>query len=178
MYQLAALSKPAMAGLLSIQSRGVNQKRIFALGLAYVLSRDLALPAEGSEDQATYFRLQHELTVVNTLSSINELVPFNYKQCLEDVKAFFGYRNKARNPEKYVLAINPETSLVDFFSISTFFSNEVIAEIMKNGQELSRVISELTSIYEDIKLFYKNSLAVNNNVTYEDSFGPKDQYAK
>lgn len=161
MYHIAKLSQPSMTALIALQNKGANHNRAFQLALGYVIGSNLALPAGGTEDAVGYFRMNHALGIRETLSCINELMPFDMRAAEDDIRGFFQFRLNQINMPKISLAINPESSLVDFFSISSCFSKDAIDAVVNKGADLTNFIVQLTPIYEDLR---KSSSTSENGV--------------
>lgn len=151
MYHIASLSKQSIQGLTDIQSRGANHTRAFTLALGYVLGASLAIPNTDIGDAVGYYRMTHALSVHDILSKLNELVPFDIRSAEDDVRGFFQFRVNQVNAPETPLALNPDSSLVDFFSISACFSKDAIAAIEENGSDVTRWIATLRPICDDLR---------------------------
>lgn len=144
------LKPQALRELLNLQNEGLSHQRVFTVAVGYVLGRSLSIPAEYTDDFAGYFRFNHQIELSSRLSLLNELIPYNTSQAMEDVKNFMGFRNNQRHPERIPLALNKDNALVDFFGISKYFPKEVISLISEKGDQLTRLVSQLTPILEDL----------------------------
>lgn len=151
MYIHAMLKQGGIRALNSLQLGQQNHSRLFPLALGYVLAAQLPLPSYDTEDIRIDFRLQNQITVEATISKINELLPHDSAQTLEDVKSFFFYRHSAANPPKIPLSFNEETAIVSFFGIANFFSGEVLCCISTRPTELTNLISQLTLLVADLE---------------------------
>lgn len=150
MYYISSLSSNSIKELSAIQNSGHNLKRYFPLALGYIIARNVSLPVEKIEDPVSYFRIQHEITANRIISAINELTPFDVRQAIQDARSFYCFRHEAINPQAIPLFPNKEKAVVDFFSISKHFSNEVIELISNQNTELTQTLVRLSSIYSDI----------------------------
>lgn len=149
-YAATRLKPAALRELLNLQNEGQSHQRAFTLAIGYVMGRSLSIPAEYTDDFAGYFRFNHQVELSSRLSTLNELIPFNTNQAMEDVRNFMSFRNSQRQPDRIPLALNKDNALVDFFGISKFFPKEVIEIISTKGDQLTRLISQLTPIMEDL----------------------------
>ena len=151
MYHIASLSKPSIQGLTDIQSRGANHTRAFTLALGYVLGASLSIPNTDIGDAVGYYRMTHALSVRGVMSKLNELVPFDIRAAEDDVRGFFQFRVNQINAPLTPLALNSNSSLVDFFSISACFSKDAIKAIEENGGDVTRWIATLRPICDDLR---------------------------
>lgn len=150
MYTLTKLSKPSLAFINSVTNVGANRSEAYQIALAYVLARPLALPAEPVEDPVHYFRLQHEIAIVHALDDYNELAPVNVNVVKDLVLNLFQHRYAAANPAIIPLALREGSGLVDFFGLSKFFSEATLCVIEKDSEKLTRFISGLTTVAQDL----------------------------
>lgn len=150
MYHIASLSQPSIRSLMDLQNQGANHSRAFNVSMAYVIASKLALPAGGTEDLGGYYRMNHAIAVREAMSKINELIPFDMRSTEDMVKAFMQFRLNMVNMTDVPLAINPETSLVDFFTLSSCFSKDTLDTIQKEGSAITSLISRLGPIYKEI----------------------------
>ena len=150
MFIHAMLKHNGIRALNTLQTAQQNHARIFPLALGYVLSTRTATPSMELEDPRGYFRLQCQVSVEDLISKVNELLPHDAKQTMEDTKAFFFYRIAAANPAKVPLAFNKETALVSFFGIGSFFSSDALNCIVEQSAELTNLIANLTALVSDL----------------------------
>lgn len=150
MYHIASLSQPSIRSLMELQNQGVNHNRSFEVALAYVIGSKLAIPAGGTDDLGGYFRMNHALNVRENMSKINELIPFDMRSTEDLVKSFLQFRLNMVNMAEIPLAINPETTLVDFFTLSSCFSKDALDCIKCEGGKITSLITRLGPIYKEI----------------------------
>lgn len=169
MYGISALSKPSIQWVGIVTSSGVNRKPVFALAIAHCLSRQLPLPIEAVADIRTYYRLQHEITMIGKLSSLNELFPFDTKAAKEAILSFYCQRYRAANPPAIPLALQKDTALEDFFGLTTYFSNDVLCLIREQGELLTQTINGLTMLLSDMDAAYKRNM-IGQQAVEQDRF--------
>lgn len=150
MYQIATLSQSSIRSLMDLQNQGANHNRAFNISLAYVISSKLALPAGGTDDLGGYYRMNHAISVREAMSKINELIPFDMRSTEDLVRAFLQFRLNMVNMAEIPLAINPETCLVDFFTLSSCFSKDALDTIQKDGGMVTSLITRLGPIYKEL----------------------------
>lgn len=140
-YSLASLPLASRNFITSALSTGQNQKRCFRIALAYSLAKQLPLPSQEVTDPKMHY-LQNEATpVLRSLSCLNEIIPFDTKETRELVAAFYTNRVAAAYPRSVPLAMNPQTAIVDFFGLTTHFSNDVLQTIHQESAQICRLVS-------------------------------------
>ncbi len=150
MYIHAMLKQGGIRALNTLQMGQQNHSRLFPLALGYVMATQLALPSHETDDIRGYFRLQNQISVENLVSKVNELLPHDAAQTMEDTKSFFFFRHSAVNPPKIPLAFNKETAITSFFGIAPFFSGELLECIQNQSTELTNLIASLTILVADL----------------------------
>ncbi len=150
MYNIASLSQSSIRNLNALQSRGVNHGRVFSVAMAYTVNRTLGLPSVPVEDVAGYYRMHFAVEVREVLSKINELIPFDMRSTEDDVKGLLQFRMNMVSLKNYPLAMNKETGLVDFFTLSSCFPNEVLDLIRDDSAKICHLVTQLSPIYEEL----------------------------
>jgi hypothetical protein len=150
-YTHALLKSRGLKTLSALQSLNINHSRLFSVALAHVLAHNLSLPQQQTEDIRGEYRMQHFIDVSAKVSAINELLPHNTKQTLEDVIAFYSMRYSAVFPAKIPLVFTADNAVNAFFGIKTNISDEILDTIQKNAERLTMVISNLALLLEDIE---------------------------
>ena len=161
MYGLSILSggdSSSMVFLGKLGSSGGNRTDTFCVAMGYTLARTLALPAEEVDDLTTYFRLHHELAVMDSLNVVNEVLPFNTKAAKEAVLAFYRLRERFMNPVMIPLAQRPDSAIVDFFGLSTVLPEGLLDTIKNDPEKLTSYITNLTTLFDGIR---KSQVAAN-----------------
>jgi len=152
MYTLTKLSKPSLAYVNTLTSTGAHRTPAFTLAAAYSIGRELALPPGQVDELVLYFRLQHEATVVRHLDTINELAPIDVKAVKELVLAFYQQRYAAANPVAIPLLLRCGNELEDLFGLSKFFPEDFFCTLKEHGEAITRHISGLYTIQQDLDL--------------------------
>lgn len=135
---------------MELQTQGANFSPAFEVALGYVGASCLRTPVTGEEDLEGWYRVYCGLPAITILSRINEMLPIRTRVVNNLIKSFYMYRMSALNPVQVPLAINPETSLVDFFSLSAHFSRDVLDTISNEGEKITNLIVRLRPIVEEL----------------------------
>lgn len=150
MYTAANLSPAAIKALSELQSQGANFSVAFEAALGYVAASRLPLSSMASDDVVSQYRMSFSLPVNTALSNLNEMLPIRIRVIDGLVQSFFRFRVASMFPAEVPLAINPETSLVDFFSLSSHFSKDVLETIAEEGDKVTNLIVRLRPVWDDL----------------------------
>lgn len=168
MYVIARLSRKSIDFINYINTAGLNNKESFNLGLAYALSRDLALPAGEVEDIDQYFRLHHESSIFNRLGVVNEVLSLNADAVRAYARAFYAFRYRAAYPDVVPLALRDCHGVADFFGISKLFSDGALEVLEKQGSDITRMVNGFAELLSDA--------AFSNRERAEQVPGVEDRY--
>lgn len=149
MYFLSQLSRPSLQFVNELTSSAANRTKAFAIAIGYVLARKIALPTGQVDDLASFYRMQHSTAVLEVLSTMNDVAPFDTRAARKFVEDFYGFRYRTANPPLIPLAVRKDFGLVDFFGLNMGFSEDDLKEISSNPEKISYYISGLTSLFAD-----------------------------
>lgn len=152
MYQLTRLQKPTIAWIGTMSSAGTARLPKFAIATAYLLAHKLSLPMQAVEDIQDYYKLQHEKYVLDSLDSINSLLPFDHKLCRQILVSFYKYRYQQVFMKPIPLAFRPEFGVEDFFGLSTAFSDEVLTLIKQSPADIVQLVSQVGRLLDELKI--------------------------
>lgn len=145
--KLTKLSTQALSNILAALSSS-NMQRVLPVAVGYVLARQLTLPSSGDGDVRGYFRLQHQTSVGDFVSGINELIPLNIDLALASTLAFYSHRALCVNPPAIPLIYSKENALQTFFGLTACFSNEMLAAITEDPPAMTSTIKNVIDLME------------------------------
>lgn len=151
LYTHSLLKSNGLNAMAGIQNGAMNHKRIFSIALGYLLSCDLNVPPQDVEDPIAFFRMNHQVEVMEIINTINELLPHALKQTMEDTKAFYSYRCSVLHPTKIPVVFDNEKAVESFFGLTRNIPPEIMTAISNEAVCLTSLISKLNVILEDIK---------------------------
>lgn len=150
MYTLSRLKPASQSFVSGLSSSGATRTKAFEVALAYTIARSLPLPMEEVKDFDQYVALKFEHAIVEKLSMVNELLPFNTKSVRSLVRRFYQYRYQSAFPALIPLALRKDTGLEDFFNLSLIFDQDTLAVIKSEPATITTHVNGLRELMEVI----------------------------
>lgn len=170
LYYLAKHSRQTIDFLNSVANTGASRTQPFEVAVAYTLANKLALPNAKVDDLTTYYRTQHEMVVIDRLSYLNEILPFNTKAVREAIRSFYSLRVYQANPAEIPLAFVKGQELKDFFGINQNLPGSIIATIENEGDKVTTLLNGLSQFYKEVQAERVKEAASFDNDRQEDVY--------
>lgn len=152
MFQITKLSQASQSFISALSTTGKSRSLETSIALGRVLAMDLPLPTAPVDNVVMFFKLQFQIEMERYVSTLNEIVVLNTSAVFDYALKFYEYRYSLVNPDKYILATNKETGLVDFFKISKVFDSATIAAIQNNPTLLTEQVNSFKKIKDELSV--------------------------
>jgi hypothetical protein len=151
MYAITKLSKESQDFIGYQVSNNKSRSLITSLALGKVLADRLSLPSTPVDDIGTYYR-QSSATDYNTLlSDVNELLILDIQAVNDSATKFYMNRYYNAHPAAVTIAINAESAIPDFFSISRSFDKTTLSLIAENCVCLTDSVSKFKRLVSELQ---------------------------
>ena len=150
MYYLSRLSKPSIDYVQQVVSLNQNRSLIFALALAYCLTKDIALTSAPVEEVGIYFRNNFKIPLSRVIGSINEVCPMNTSDVEKFSLQFFKQRICALFPAATPIMVRKGKGVVDLFGINMNFSDEELVAIDSDPEAFMNHVAKLNVLIAEI----------------------------
>jgi len=151
MYGILALKKESQDFISRINVSNLSRSKSISLAIAKALSNSLSLPVTAVDNLSSYLNMEHTVTINSLLSAINEFLPIDVETIKDYIKRFYTFRYNLVHANKYTIALNEETAIVDFFGISKSFDPDTLSLIKIDHKLLTSYISNFNRILDEIK---------------------------
>lgn len=153
MYELTKLTQQSMSFINYINSSGSSRSKQVSISIAKAISDSLPIPTSPVEDIKSFFKSNHEMSMLSTISKLNEMVVIDIVSIQDYAARFYETRYMLANAKLQTLAFKKETAVEDYFGISKIIPSDIIDTIKEDPNSLTvatngfaTVISELSSM--------------------------------
>jgi hypothetical protein len=149
MYNFTLLDEKSKNFIVKISNTGMSKNISVSIGVSKVLSNRLAMPSSPVDDIESFYRQNHELSVIYSIDVLNELLVVD-AECIKDItKRLYLVRYGMLSPKDSVLIL-PGTAVEDFFGIRKYMSDSLLntvrlesASIMETQNAISSILTSL-----------------------------------
>lgn len=149
---ISNLSKPNMDFIVTVSNTGTSKTMPASFALAKVLNSFMQLPSEKIEDITYHFRNTYRIEAESIISNINEICLLDRKTVLELTEKLYMFRYAMARGDDVLIAMKPETAIIDTFKLSTYFSEQDLKDITSNCCFLTECYNRFKQIIEELKL--------------------------
>lgn len=151
MYFISKLSKDSQNFILALTQNNSSRSHAASISLGRAISSLFSIPAEPVDNIVLYYKQQNELETANIVSAINELIVLDVDTTLDYAVKFYQYRYNAAHPSSFVLALKPDTAVVDFFAITKVFDSSMIKLVEEEHLRVTDMTNKFTKLISEIK---------------------------
>lgn len=152
MFAITKLGKDSQSFITELTALNASRGLCGTLALARALTFCSPLPASPVEDVDGFFRTHVQLSIENTLNTINELMIVDVKSVMEYALKFYKMRYFSAHPTCSVFSFNTATAIEDFFSISRSVDAAALEVIKAEAEKVSIYLNKFLTLIEELQV--------------------------
>ena len=150
MAQITKLSSSSLSFVSKLTTNNTSRAMSTSIALGRTLSNSLTLPSSPVDNPLQYFKIQNQLNLESLISTINEIVIIDTNAVLDYATKFYEYRYASVHPTPHVIALNKQSAIADFFSISKHFSKECLSVIESNPVFMTDLVNNFKNMIAEL----------------------------
>lgn len=149
MLSMTKLSKESQELVSKLAAEG-SKTLLASLAIAKVIAYGLDLPSSKVESVNQYFNVTHKIKASEIVFTINEIIILDTNIIIDYIIKFYNYRYDHLYPNNVVIAVNPNTGIIDFFNISKYFDNATLEVIATNPSKLTMYCNKMRNLITEL----------------------------
>lgn len=148
-YYNTKLTSKSQMYLSALTSSNRSRSKEVSIAIARIVSNRFSIPV-GVQDITAYYNTQVRLELEAMVNSLNNLVVLDIQSILDYSAKFYNFRYLSACPSVHILAVNNQTAVVDFFSISRIFDEAFLKILSEHAVCITEATLRFSDILEEI----------------------------
>ncbi len=149
MYSIHRLSRINQDYVFSFSGSARAKSDAFSFALAAMLVNSISFVK--TEGVTLINPLEHRDNLIQSFNNVNEILRIDIDKVLEYAQKLYNYRSSMLNTQESPRPIlSQETSVMDFFGITMYFSKEDLSLIMENANQIATDTLSLQSLLKEL----------------------------
>lgn len=150
MFNASKLSGESLDFVNYLVANNIGKCPVTTTAIAYAIAKNLQLPSSKVENIESFYKQTHSITTLKKISQINEFVIVNSNDLADTVRKFYLARYYVLNPPNLLWCPDPETAVVDLFSIHLGLDKVTLDNIKHDPIKLSKIHNGAIKFFENM----------------------------